>query len=355
MGSRASRRRSAAALAVLAVLAAGTARSAAAEPRAALTETVRDFGRVAPGDPVAHEFTVANEGDTALVLGDPRATRGAVVERYDATVGPGQTGRIRVATDTWAFRGAPPLTATVSTNDPARPAITVGLKVNVEPYVLASPGHARYLTYQGGPPGTVTQTLWEATGAEFRVLGVESPYPFLAVAFREARPDERDPERPGPQWRVDGTIGSEPAVGALLGFIRVRLDHPKQRELRIALSGFVRPMLAVTPPAAALGDVDPAQAPTWTLVVKSYAEGAVDLSGATTDVPGFRAEVVPVTPGRTYALQLTVSGDAPPGPFDGTIRVRTSSARQAVLEVPLRGRVVAATPALPAATPRGRE
>jgi len=332
---------------LVALVVSAASRADAGAPRLVLAEDARDFGRVAPGDAVAHEFAITNEGDAPLTLGDVKPSRGATVIRYDTAIAPGQTGHIRLAADTWSFRGSPRLAVALSTNDPARPIITVQIKVNVEPYVAASPGHARYLTYQGGPRGTITQTLWDADGTDFRVVGVESPYSFIDVSYREARAEERDSELPGRQWRVDATIASAAAVGEIAGFLRVRLDHPKQKEARIPLSGFVRPMLAVTPPAARLGDVDPALPPSWVLVVKNYAETDVELTDATADVPGFRAEVKPVKPGRSYTVSLIVSADAPPGPFTGTLRIRTSSPKLAVLEVPLSGRILTA-PSVPA-------
>lgn len=322
-------------------------------PRAVVAEEVRDFGRVAPGDLVDHDFLIANQGSAPLTIGGVRASRGARVEHYDAVIGPGETGRVRVKVDTWSFGGSPRLSVSFATNDPTRPKITVDMKVEVRPYVLARPGHARYLTYDGGPEGTIAQTLWEEKGADFRVIGVESPYPHLRVTYREVQPEQRDAALPSRQWRVEATIASESPVGPIVDFIRIRLDHPKQKEIRIPVSGFVRPMLAVTPPAASLGDVDSAKAPAWVLMVNNYGDADVNLTEATTDVPGFLAEVQPLEPGRRFRLRLTVGPEARPGAFAGTIRIRTSSPKRPFVAVPLTGRIVTQPPAAPAAAPRG--
>jgi hypothetical protein len=131
--------------------------------------------------------------------------------------------------------------------------------------------------------------------------------------------------------------------------IVVQFDHPRQKELRIPVSGFVRPMFAVTPPAAALGDIDPARPRRGYLLVKNFAEETVALLGVSTDVAGIGADLEPVESGRVYRVRLRFAPDLPAGPFAGTLRMRTASPQQPVIEVALSGRVVAST--APARTP----
>jgi hypothetical protein len=133
----------------------------------------------------------------------------------------------------------------------------------------------------------------------------------------------------------------------------VRLDHPKQKRLRIPVSGFVRPMFAVTPATAQLGDIERGRLPASAgLVLKSFHAEPVELHAATTDVPGIRVEIVPVERGRTFRLRVVLEPTLADGPFAGTIQVRTSNAKRPTIEVPLSGRIVSQqTPAAPAVRP----
>lgn len=321
--------------------------SAEERPRAVLVEPATDRGVVAPGEIVVHEFVVRNEGSAPLTLQPGPRSRGARVEVADASIGAGAAGRVRVAVDTWAMRGPVELIASVVTNDPDRREIGLRLRVEVRPFVLARPGTARFIVVRGADPGPIAQTLWSADGADFRVLGVESPHLHVRVDYREAAAAERASDVAGRQWRVAAAIAPDSPVGALTGFITVRVDHPRQPEVRIPLSGFVRPMFAVTPPVIALGDVDARVPRRLTLSVKNFGETPADLTGVASDVPGLTAEVVPLEPGRRYRLEVVIGPGTPEGAFNGMIAIRTSSQRQPVVEVPVTGRRVGRASPLP--------
>jgi hypothetical protein len=245
---------------------------------------------------------------------------------------------VRVFVDTWELRGPVDLAVPVSTNDPERAEIALRLKLDVRPFVLARPGRARYITVRGAPEGTVGQTLSSSDGQDFQILGVESPYPHLRVVYREAVPAERIDGRPGRQWRIEASLASESPVGALAGFIAVRVDHPRQKAVRIPVSGFVRPIFAVTPPDIALGDVDPGKSRRLTLVFKNFAEEPAELIRVESTLANVAAEAVAVEPGRSYRVLVTIGPGTPEGPFQGTIVIRTSNTRQPTVEVRLTGR-----------------
>ena len=52
------------------------------------------------------------------------------------------------------------------------------------------------------------------------------------------------------------TLSKEAPVGPVADHVLVRTNHPKQKRIEIPVSGFVRPMVAVTPPAVNFGKVD---------------------------------------------------------------------------------------------------
>jgi hypothetical protein len=313
-------------------------------PRAVVPEVSHDLGVVAVGSDVVHEFAIRNEGSAPLTLKQGRATRELKVLGYDRTIAPGDTGRITVAVDTWTGVGPGTLNARFSSNDPARPEIVLEVKVHIRPYVLADPGYVRYVVVQGSGEGTVSQTLMPTDGGDFRITRVEAPA-YLRVSYREAGLPEWNRETRGRKWILDATILSEAPVGALSGFIAVHLDHPEQKQLRIPISGFVRPVFAVTPPAGHVGDVDPTRPlERSSLIVKNFAREPAVVKDVTTDIPGLSVVVTPIESGRTYRLRLVFSPDAPAGAFDGTIRVETSSPRVPLLEVPVSGRIVSKPP-----------
>jgi hypothetical protein len=253
---------------------------------------------------------------------------------------PGESVRLRFRIDTLAADGNRRQAWTLVTNDADRPRVVLQVELDVRPFLVARPGYARYITVQHAREGTITQTLGATDGAAFNILNVESPALGLRVSFREARPDERQPSWAGSQWRVMSTVASDSPVGALSGHLVVSTDHPRQKRAFIPVSGFVRPMVAVTPPEARLGDLDRKRSSPVHLFVKNFAEEEIEVRDVATDVAAVRVELEPLERGRTWRLKLFAVPDAPAGPFEGKILVRTASPKLPRVEIPLSGRLV---------------
>lgn len=338
-------------LACLAVLGAFATRAGAAQPsppRAVLAAAERDAGVVAPGQDAVAKFRIENHGGAPLTLsaGHPEPYMAGVRTTVDGQpVPPGKAATVTVRLDTGKLAGVGTVRVPIATNDPAAAKLTVVMKVEVRPLLAADPGYARYNVVQKERDGVIPQTVWSLDGASFRVLAVRSPIAALRVTFREAKPDERRPDVAGSQWHVESLLPADAPVGALTGDIVVVTDHPKQKVLHIPLSGFVRPVFAVTPPVADLGQVDGTRPFRFTLFVKNFATELIPLERAETDLPGATVEIAPVTAGRAYKVHVAVPAGVPAGALSGTVHLFTASAKAPRIEVPVRGRILGAAPA----------
>lgn len=317
--------------------------------RAVLAAREQKLGVVAPGEPAVATFCIENAGTAPLTVaaGNPVPFIAGVestVEGSPAAPGAAATVTIRIATGKRAGEGT--IIVPVKTNDPTAEKIDLRATVEVKPLLLADPGYARFNVVRQEREGTIAQTVWSTDGKSFHVLAVESPTPALRTSFREAADGERRADTSGSQWRIDLTLPADAPVGALVGDVVVVTDHPRQQRLYLPLSGFVRPVMAVTPPEAELGDVDRSRPFRFTLDVKSFATESIALERATCDLPGATVEIVPVTAGRAYRVRVSVPEGLPTGPIAGTVQVFTASSKVPRLDVPVRGRIVAAaTPA----------
>jgi len=314
----------------------------AGKPKAVVVEPIADVGSVAKGDNAAHDFAIKNEGTGDLQITNVQPACGCTVARYDKTIAPGKTGSVHVLVDTTTFSGAIAKYVTVYTNDPDNPQIQLTVKAKVEPYIAIKPGYARFIVVRGeAQQGVITQSLSATDGQSFDITGVDSPMPALKVTYHEATGKDRQPDAKGKQWRVDMALSNDTApVGAIATYVTVHTTHPKQKLVEIPVSGFVRPIIAVTPPVADFGKLDLKEPRRFTFDLKNYATEQIKLTSIDTGGKAVGAELQPVEPGRHYSVHLTLRPDMAKGPFEGKLMVHTDSPKIPVVEVAYRGVVL---------------
>lgn len=313
-----------------------------AAPKIVAAAPVFDAGKVAKGEKVEVAFELRNEGSGELTLTDVRPTCGCTVAKYDDKIAAGGRGTVHAAVDTSDFAGPIAKTITVLSNDPATPRLTLTIKADVQQILQVQPSFARFNFVQSQEPVTVVQTIWTDSHPDFRVTAVESPYPFVRATFREASAAERRSEvtSGAPQWVVESTIQPDAEVGALRDFLVVKTNHPKQKELRIPVSGFVRPILSVTPYVADFGAVTLTdQAKDLSIIVTNFGKEPVEILRATTALAGVETSIKEIEKGKRFEVRVTIPPTTAKGAIDATLRIETSSPQKPTLDVPLKGRV----------------
>lgn len=314
-----------------------------AKPKAVVVEATFDAGTVAKGEQIVHDFLIKNEGQAPLQIERVEPGCGCTVAEFDKVVGMGKTGKIHAVVDTVTFNGPISKGITVYTNDTDNPRIQLTVQAKIEPYIQVKPGYARYLTVQGeAKSGVIVQSLWAPDGSDFAVESVESPFPFLKAAFHAASETERLPDAKGKQWQIEMTLDNFSApVGSLADYLTVRTTHPKQKLVQIPISGFVRPVVAVTPPSGDFGSVAVKDKVTKTLNVRNFATEDIKLTSIENPMSGKGLETAfdAVQVGREYMVRLTLLPDAPKGPFTARLVFNTDSQKVPKLEVLITGDV----------------
>jgi len=339
-----------AALLVAATIWAQTAAPAAAaapapgakKPKATAVEPIKDVGNVSKGEKITHDFMIKNEGDADLQITNVQPACGCTVAEFDKVIKPGQTGKVHAVVDTTTFSGPIAKGVTVFTNDPATPQIELTLRAKVEPYISIKPGYARYIIVQGEQQqGTIVQSLWAADGSSWDITGIESPFPYLKVTYREAKPEERVPDAKGKQWQVEMTLANDAKVGPLSDYVKVNTNHPKQKLVQIPVSGFVRPVIAITPPVADFGTIELKEPLRKAVNIHNFATEPIKVTGIDPSLPaGIEAKLEPLEEGREYQVRVILNPSLPKGPFNGKITIHTDSAKAPTIEVELKGIVI---------------
>jgi hypothetical protein len=312
----------------------------AAQPRAVVRTLTIDAGMIERGTTSETVFTIANEGDEPLELTEVKPACGCTVVDYDKVIAPGASGRVVATLNTKGMRGATAKTVRVFTNDASNAQIDLVIKANVRAYVEAEPGYARFLAVLGQGAEPVKQVVYSQEPGELIVTGVTSPLSFVEVTSHEASAEERLPGRAGRQWVLELRLTEAAPEGAFADFVEVALQHPHLRQMRIPVSGFVQPIVAVLPRVADFGRKDLAQPQTTVLEVKNLGKPAVTLGAVATTVKGLKPELEVVDEGRLFRLRLTLDPSMPKGDFSGTLTIPTSSALQPQVTIDVRGSIL---------------
>lgn len=326
--------------ALAAILFLGGAVTLGAQPRAVIEGTVVDAGLVVRGDSSEHVFTISNQGDRSLELTEVDPACGCTVVDYDETIAPGATGRVVATLNTKGLRGPISRTVSVYTNDPRNAEINLVIKANVRAYVEATPGYARFLAVRGQGADPIKQTIFSDGGGGLAVTNVTSPYPFIEVRAYEASEAERQAGRAGRQWVVEMNLSQDAPEGAFADFVEVELEHPRLDSMRIPVSGFIQPVVAVLPRVADFGRKELRSSHTAVLEVKNLGEPEVTLGEAQSSIAGLTSKVEVVDAGRLFRLRLTLDPGMPKGEFRGTLTIPTSSSLQPKVTVDVRGTIL---------------
>lgn len=328
---------------VILTLIAATVPAAAADgaPRATVPSPILDLGDVVRGETIQADFEIRNEGTAPLEITEVRPACGCTVADYDDEIPPGGTGRIHAEVETDAIVGPNSKGITVFTNDPSNPRIQLTIKSNVKPFLYVTPGYARFTNFvQSEAAQTLSQTLWADDFENLQVTGVETGNPHVTVAYREAREGEREPQGVGRQWRIDITLAEDAPPGPLADKVLITTNHPKQKTTDIPVSGFVRPMVAVTPPRVDFGEIPAGSDQQWGVLVRNFGERPLELGTVESEIPGVSVEVESVDQGRQYKLVFTPTAALPKGPFAGKVRIHTNLPQVEAIVVDLEGEVI---------------
>ena len=329
-------------LALCAALLVAASLWAAGKPKATVAEPVKDVGTVPKGEKIVNDFVIKNEGDADLQITNVQPACGCTVADFDKVIKPGATGKVHAVIDSSTFSGPIAKGVSVFTNDPDHPQIELTVKAKVEPYISVKPGYARYITVQGEPQeGSITQTVWAPDGSSWDITGVDSPFPYLTVTYREAKPEERVPDAKGKQWKVEMKLASNAKVGPLADYVTLHTNHPKQKTVQIPVSGFVRPVIAVTPPNADFGKIELKEPLKKALNIRNFATEPIKVTSIDPTLPkGIETKLEPITEGREYQVRVVVSPGMGKGPFLGKLTIHTDSPKVPTLEVELKGIVI---------------
>lgn len=311
----------------------------AGTPRVTVEQAVKDAGVVRHGETVTYDYTLHNLGDSPLQIVEVQPNCGCTVARFDHQIEPGSSGRVEVLMDTSSLEGPVAKSVKVLTNDASNPILILSAKADIRRLVDARPDYIRFRHVHGEPAENRVVTVFAPEDSDFKVTAVRSPYPFLRASVREAAPKERLEGISGAQWRVEFTLASDAPVGGLGDHVEIETNDPQQPRLELPVAGDVRPLLVATPAILETGDTGVGEHRTWVLKIQNLGQTPIQLTGVNSSMSNFVASLDESEPGSQWNLKLEFDPEGLRGAFTAKLTVRSDSAVQPELVIPIRGQV----------------
>ena len=307
-------------------------------PKLVLPEDKKDVGVVAKGEAIKHAFVVKNAGKSDLHITDVKPSCGCTVPDFDKVIKPGAEGKITLTVDTKNFQGPISKTALVISDDPTTPQVTLFLSANVKPYVEANPfGFFRIQALTG--ESATSELVITSDEPDFKPSKAEVTQSFLKVSMVPVAEKDRVAGKNPNQYKLTLTTASDAPEGLLGGYVKVTTGLKKQPEFDIAISGYIKPTISISPMTVNFGNFDPkgdAVKRNVMLVNNNLKNETFSVTKAATSVPGITAEVVSLDKARVQVV-LTVDQKMKKGVFDGELTIKTNDAAKGEIKLPIKG------------------
>ncbi len=187
-------------------------------PKIRFAASVFDFGTVAAGTVVNHDYVFTNAGASPLVVtGVLPSCDCTTVGEWSAVVEAGQTGRIPVRFASAGYGGAIDKWIMVASNDPAQPQVKLVLAGVVRKPIDVAPPNAVFTPVVGSPAGeSRVIRITNNTGEPLVLSAPASRSRAFAVELRTVRP--------GQEFELHVTTVPPFGTGTISGLVTVRTN-----------------------------------------------------------------------------------------------------------------------------------
>jgi len=294
-------------------------------PRVELSPKVFDFGEIWQGNPPKKEFTIKNTGEGPLTLTVKSSCGCTVPTNPKSPLEPGGTTTFTITYDARA-KGEAHKTITLMTNDPTQLVIPIEVKGNVKPIFECEPTDR--LMFQdvepGSPAATKTMKLINKYDRPVHLeLKAGQDYGRFDIALKEIKLDEE----------YELTVTTKPPLRIGQNRVLLVLEPSVPGLAPITVYVFANAQPRIFPMPSALAVAEKETKPSEQVISVMYGvDKPIKVTGATSDLPGFKYEVLPVGPppasgvGQGAArvrLTLPAYQDVPEG--GGKIEILTDS------------------------------
>ncbi|HKA01317.1 MAG TPA: DUF1573 domain-containing protein, partial [Candidatus Solibacter sp.] len=304
-------------------------------------ETRHNFGSVQAGSMVEHDFVLKNQGPSPVRIQRVLLTSPMIVTRMQALTPPGGESTIHVKLDTTTLRGHFEGEVRVMFNDGTEPQAVLGFEGEIAPVIELLPGAAFYV---GARRGEVREGTIEIINRQ------TEPIEILEVRHSTQRFTTRlDTIEPGRRFRLTLLVKPDGPGGRYSEPILITTSSPNLPKLTVTANTLLRERVYAFPDgldfgAARRSDIESTpgllERTAQTLMVYQYG-GADFRIEIRSDLPFLVVQTERGPQGDRYQNTVKLLREKlQPGPFRGSLLIKTNDVEFPSLVVPVTGEIL---------------
>lgn len=297
---------------------------------------LHDFGTVAQGRKVAHDFEIRNPSERELRLERADTTASGMKIRMPPAIPAGGSARIGVEWDTAAVAGRTRSEIVVVAKDEQQP-LRLVLAGTVQPPIEFKPMRAAFFSVWKGEERVQTIDIVNNDARPLAITRIEPK----GTHFRA----QLDTKQAGRAYVLRVTAPAGTAPGRYMESLTLFTDDPRYPEIAVPVNVFVKPEVYANPERIEFGRVPLAMLTpgrremlTQTFLVKKRF-GSLHIEAIDVDSPALTVTRDPPA-GASDVFRIDValkSGELAKRSLRGTLRIRTDDPQFPLLTIPVSG------------------
>jgi len=302
--------------------------SAEAKPVISLNSTTYDFGTVAQGAKVVHDFEIKNVGKADLMVQRVAPSCGCTATQLaNPLIKPGSTEKVRVTFDTSGFIGDKTKTVLIASNDTEHPEMVVTLKGRVITGYSVEPSRVDF--GEISPSSSLASRQKEivftvAEGADISITKITSLSQYVVASPVVTQ---------GSKAIVKVEILPTAPKGDFRDRVVFELDGGRRAAVNVPVNALIKGDLQLNPGTVSFGVVNGNQPLERRVQFENKGLKAVSIESITTSNPALSASMIQVQPGRQGVLVVKVDPRQVSSDIKATVDVKTNHPSESLLSL----------------------
>lgn len=302
-------------------------------PRIFVPELNYNFGSVAQGSIVEHNFEISNLGDASLKITKVHPSCGCTAAILDSdVVGPGEKTALKVSFNTAGFEGEKVKTIRIYTDDPAQTSLLFRIEGEIKTEFVLDPVIVDFKTVRAGRSDIKSVKVYADNSLGIKFIDVSSNSPDIEVDVKDLVLDNKSGKD------IIVKLKETASIGMLRTRLVVKTSSSKTPVINIPVSAHVEGDLRVAPADVTFdlltGPLD--QTISKSIVFSNLGKTPVKILEIKSDHPSVTSSYTVVRDGFEYSLVFEIRKNTI-GIVRDRIRIITDhpDKRQSELIVPL--------------------